>query len=63
MDIKDNVCSYENLYKAMMVTKRNVLWKDSVAGFVENGLVDCLQLHDDLMTGRYRIGKYSVFEV
>lgn len=37
--------------------------KDSVAGFVKNGLVNCMKLEEDLMSGTYRISPYNVFEV
>lgn len=61
--IKEQVCSFENLYKAMHICKRNVLWKDSTAGFVKNGLKNCHKLHEELMDGTYKISKYSVFIV
>ena len=43
--------------------KNNVMWKDSTAGFVKNGLVNCVNLHDDVEMGKYTIGKYSVFTI
>lgn len=56
-------CSFENLYKAMLICKQNVMWKDSTAGFVKNGLRNCHQLHDELMNGTYKLCDYSVFEI
>lgn len=41
--------------------KKNVMWKDSVAGFVKNGLKNCQQLHDELISGKYKIRPYSIF--
>ena len=32
---KERICSFEELYKAAYICKRNVMWKDSVAGFVK----------------------------
>lgn len=63
LSIKDIVCSFKSLYKAMHKCKKNVMWKDSVAGFVKNGMANCLKLHRDLMSGKYKISKYSIFEI
>lgn len=60
---KEVCCSFENLYKAMHICKRNIMWKDSTAGFVKNGLANCKKLHDDLMNGTYKLSDYSIFEV
>lgn len=62
-NVKENVCSFESLYRSMRHCKKNVMWKDSTAGFVKNGLVNCIDLHDDLERGTYQIGKYAVFEI
>lgn len=61
--VREIVCSYDNLYKAMLKCKKGVMWKDSTAGFVKNGLVNCFKLKDDLDNGRYKIGNYSVFTI
>lgn len=61
--VKDEVCKYENLYNAMLKCRRNVLWKDSVAGFVMNGLVNCYELREELLNGTYKISSYSVFTI
>lgn len=63
MTVKERVCSFENLFKAMHICKRDVLWKDSTAGFVKNGLVNCMKLHDALMNDKYEIDKYTIFYV
>jgi len=63
MSVKDRVCDYGALLKAMRKCKRNVMWKDSVAGWVKNSLTNCFLLKDELYSGRYKIGKYSVFEI
>lgn len=63
MNVKENVCSFENLYRGMRKCKNNVMWKDSTAGFVKNGLVNCLELRQDLLNGTYKIGNYTVFTI
>ena len=61
--IKEKVCSFEELYKAMYKCKKDVMWKDSVAGYVKNGLMNCLHLSDQLLDGTYKIDKYSYFTI
>lgn len=61
--VKEEVCKYENLYSAMLKCKRNVLWKDSVAGFVMNGLVNCYKLREELLNDTYKLCGYSVFTI
>lgn len=63
MDIKEEVCSFDNLYKAMYKCRRNVGWKDSVAGFVNKGLINCTKLRDKLLDGTYTINKYTIFQI
>lgn len=62
-DVKMTVCSFESLYAAMLKCKRGIMWKDSAAGFVKNGLVNCCILKDELLSGKYQIGKYTVFTI
>lgn len=62
-DVRSTVCSFENLYAAMLKCKNNIMWKDSAAGFVKNGLVNCFTLKDELLSGNYKIGKYTVFTI
>lgn len=60
---REKICSFEELYKAAFVCKRNVMWKDSVAGFIKNALVNCHKLHRELEDGTYKLSPYSVFVV
>lgn len=60
---KEKICSFEELYKAVFICKRNVMWKDSVAGFVKNALINCYILHQELMNDTYKLSPYSVFVV
>ncbi len=43
--------------------KKSVMWKDSVAGWVKNGLVNCYKLNKQLCDGSYRIEEYSRFTI
>ena len=61
--IKEKVCSFEELYKAMNLCKKDVMWKTSVAGWVKNGLVNCHKLNKQLLDGSYKIDKYSKFVI
>ena len=60
---REKICSFEELYKAAYICKRNVMWKDSVAGFIKNALVNCHILHEELENETYKLSPYSVFEV
>ncbi len=62
-EIKDLVCSFEHLYEALHKCKHNVLWKDSVAGFVKNGLVNCYKLKQQLEDDTYTIDPYTMFTI
>lgn len=62
-DVKQTVCAFENLYGAMLKCKRGIMWKDSAAGYIKNGLVNCCLLQDELLSGKYTIGKYTIFTI
>lgn len=62
-EIEEEICAFSSLYKAMYKCKKNVMWKDSVSGFVKNGLVNCYKLRKQLLEGTYKIDKYSVFTI
>lgn len=61
--IKDKVCSFANLYEAMRKCRKNVMWKDSVAGYVKNGLANVQKLKESHYNGTYEISPYSEFKV
>lgn len=61
--IQEKVCSFESLYKAMRKCSQNVIWKDSVAGYVKNGLANCLRLQQQLYDGTYKIDPYIIFDI
>lgn len=60
---KEEICSFNSLYKAMHKCKNNVMWKDSVAGYVKNGLINCYKLRQQLLNDTYKIDKYSIFTI
>lgn len=62
-DIRSTVCDFENLYDAMNVCKSGVMWKDSVAGWVKNGIINCAKLEEQLNTDTYKIDEYSKFTI
>lgn len=62
-EVKDEVCDFDNLYRAMLHCKHNVMWKDSVAGYVKNGLVNIHKLKKSLEEGTYELDKYTCFKV
>lgn len=60
-DIKEQVCSFSSLYKSMHKCRKNVMWKDSVAGWTKNGLVNCHKLRKQLLEETYKIDRYNIF--
>ena len=39
------------------------MWKDSVSGWVSNGLINCAKLNHELQNGTYKISKYTEFTI
>ena len=62
-DVKDIVCDFDNLYNALLKCKRNVLWKDSIAGYYKNALANCYKLRQQLLNDTYTIDTYTKFTV
>lgn len=58
---RDIICSFDALYNALNRCKRNVMWKDSTAGFVANSLINIVKIRNSLLDGRYSIDPYAVF--
>ena len=52
-----------DLILATKECKRNVLWKDSVAGFVKNRFSNCMILLKELQDGTYKLSRYTQFKV
>lgn len=59
--IKNEVCSFGSLYKAMTKCRRGVMWKDSVARYSNNGLTSTLKLYNNLKDDAYTIDDYHRF--
>ena len=57
------VCSFDNLYRAALICKRNVTWKASVLKFINNLLTNIYKLRSELFSGTYHISNYSIFYV
>lgn len=55
--------SFRELYKGLQKSQRNVLWKDSVAGYSLNGLKNTYYLRKSLLNGKYQISAYQRFTV
>lgn len=62
-EVQRKVCDFGNLYQAMRKCSKNVMWKDSVAGYVKNGLANCLHLHESSLDGTYKLDKYITFTI
>lgn len=63
VDIKSKVCSFNNLYEAMTICRKGVMWKDSVARYSNNGLASTLKLHNSLINENYKIDDYYEFTI
>ena len=63
MEVKKIVCDYRNLYDALQRCKRGVAWKDSVAGYCLNALLNIKRLKERLENGTYTIRPYTEFTV
>jgi hypothetical protein len=61
--VKNQVCSMDELYKAVGKCRRNVAWKDSVVNYSRRRIHNSRVLHESLMNGTYEISKYSIFYV
>lgn len=62
-EIKDDICSFKSLYDSMYKCRRNVMWKDSVSGYVKNGLINTYYLRQQLLEDTYKIDKYNLFTI
>ena len=62
-EVMQTVCNFDNLYRAMWKASHNVKWKDSVAGYLKNGLVNCYKLKHSHEDGTYRLDPYTQFTV
>lgn len=59
----DQITSFESLYEAMRKCRLGVMWKDSTARYVTNGLVETHKLRNEIRNGTYRIRPYKTFVI
>ena len=59
----DDAITFEELYKGLKLSCRNVRWKDSVTGYEANGLKNTYLLRESLLDGTYKISGYQRFRV
>lgn len=59
----ERAISFEELYKGLNKSSRNVKWKDSVATYYGNALRNTYKLRQDLLNGKYTISQYRRFTI
>lgn len=59
----DKVTAFDALYDGLRKAKRNVMWKDSVAGYSLDGMKNTVNLKDSLTGGTYQISPYQRFMI
>lgn len=60
---EENIIGFEALWESMQKCRRGVMWKDSVAGFVLNGVKEVAKLSDDLENGTYKERSHKYFTI
>ena len=63
MEAEDYIIGYEALWESMMKCKRGVMWKDSVANFVLNGVAEVAKLNTELENGTYKERGHRSFTI
>lgn len=64
MGIRNNdIESFDNLYKGLKDSCRNVRWKSSVVSYELHGLRNTHNLRRDLVNGKYKIQPYQHFTI
>lgn len=61
--VKAIVCSFSNLHRAMCECKKGVMWKDSPARYVNNGLASTYKLEKKAKDGTNKIETYFIFTI
>lgn len=57
------VFSFTNLYKSYRQCIRNVRWKESVQKYIINDIELLTELHNELLSGKYKSGHYHYFNI
>ena len=60
---EDEIIGFDALWDSMMKCKRGVIWKDSVANFVLNGVPEVTRLSDELENGTYKERSHKYFTI
>ena len=63
MTTEEEIIGFEALWNSMMKCKCGVIWKDSVAHFVLNGVPEVVKLSNELETGTYKERSHKYFTV
>ena len=61
--IREEVCSFSNLHKALCICSVNVRWKDSVMRFSQHSLSTVMALKESLDDGTYKLSPYTNFVI
>jgi len=59
----NQVISFDNLYKGLKQSCRNIRWKDSTVGYEGNALKNTYRLRESLLNGKYSIDRYQHFTI
>ena len=59
----EDIIGFEALWDSMQKCKRGVIWKDSVANFVLNGIPEVAKLSNELENGTYRERSHKYFTI
>lgn len=62
-EVKEIVCSFDNLYRAMCKCRKGVMWKTPVARYVNNGIISIHKTRKELLTDKRKIKPYNIFMV
>ena len=60
---EENIIAFDPLYVSMCKCRKNVIWKDSVAHYVLNGIEETLKLEDQLKNGSYKAREPVSFRI
>ena len=59
----EQVISFDNLYKGLKESCRNIRWKDSTVGYEGNALKNTYRLRQTLLNCTYKIDRYQHFTI
>ena len=60
---EEDIIGFEALWDSMQKCKRGVIWKDSVANFVLNGIPEVARLSNELKNGTYKERSHKYFTI